>query len=92
MKTVDELNAEVGWTNDPPPTPERKPLRAVTMSKEEMDEWWRVHVQKLPPTPKPMPNIQSEMFKPKPMTFEEAREKAKTAAPFPSASGETRGR
>jgi hypothetical protein len=75
--TVDELNADVGWTNDAPPGPEHAPLRRC--SHEELEEWWRVRVQKLAPKPKPMPNVQSEMFPPKTMSYEEAREKSREA-------------
>lgn len=87
--TVDELNADVGWTNDAPPGPEHAPLRRC--SHEELEEWWRVRVQKLAPKPKPMPNVQSEMFPPKTMSYEEAREKSKTRSPTAPASRGTGG-
>lgn len=87
--TVDELNADVGWTNDASPVPEHAPLRRC--SHEELEEWWRVKVQKLAPKPKPMPNVQSEMFPSKTMSYEEAREKLRTSPATAPASRGTGG-
>lgn len=47
MKTDDELSDELGWTASPVAPVARAPFVMPTAF--EVDQWWRVHVQKLPP-------------------------------------------